>query len=58
MHRDETSILLENKISYLRKKTLFKVNLYSRVSYLRMAYFGLYKNMTALYKLLRLDIER
>jgi len=52
------SILLENKTSYLRKKTLFKVNIYSRVSYLRMAYFCLYKNTTALYKLLGLDIER
>lgn len=52
------SILLENKTSYYRKKTLFKVNIYSQVSYLRMAYFHLYKNTRALYKLLGLDIER
>lgn len=45
--RDEMNILLENKMSSLREKTLFKVNIYPGVSYLRMAYFCLYKNMTA-----------
>lgn len=57
VRRGEMSILLENQTSYLRKKTLFKVSIYSQASYLRMAYFSLYKNTTALYKLLGLDIE-
>lgn len=50
------NILLEKKMSSMRKKTLFKVNIYSGVSYWRMAYFCFYKNMTVLYKLLELDI--
>lgn len=55
--RDETNILLENKMSCWRRKTPFKVNIYSVVSYWRMAYYCLYKNMAASYKLLGLDIE-
>lgn len=49
------NILPENKMSYWRKKTLFKVNIYLGYSCLRMAYFCLYKNMAASYKLLGLD---
>lgn len=44
-------------MSYWRKKTPFDVNIYSVVSHLRMAYYCLYKNMAASYKLLGLDIE-
>lgn len=50
------NILLENKASCLRMKTLFKVNIYQGVPYMRMAYFCFYKNMTALNKLLGLNI--